>query len=787
MSNLAAHQNLQAGRLNEGETLRPQIQAGSPPDAEAMKLLCLSMLRRGRAKEAVDLIQGAVTAGPDVVEYRNILGGILASQGRLDEAITVLQDAVFLDPHYPPALYNLGNALAAKGLWDQAIDAFERATAVEPRYAEAHHNLAGALRASGRIELAILAYRRAVEVRPDFYHAWNNLGMVLLSREQFAAAAEAFAKALPSGQAEPFNNLGNALQGLRRFKEAVDAYQQALQLKPGYAEALCNLASALRELGRLDEASVAAKRAVLLRPDMLEARLALALTCLKGRQWQQAVETLQTVLRIDPNHAGAHCYLGNALAKLDQPDEAIAAYERAAALDPKSAVAHAELGNALRDRGQIDQALTCYRKAAMLSDESWIGSAAVYALYFHPDYDPARILQESLAWNHRYAAPLTPACATFGNTRQGDRRLKLGYVSPDFRAHAIGLFLLRLMENHDHESFELFLYSGVRNPDEMTGRFRRCADVWRETASLADQQLAERIRSDQIDVLVDVTMHLHDGRLLAFARKPAPVQITYLAHPGTTGLAAMDYRLGDRYMDPPDNDRFHTEKTLRLSGSYFCYDPMGADLPVNPLPALKRNAITFGSMNNFSKVNDRVLQLWSRVLGAVPDSHLLVLAPPGIARRRLSDRMQSLGISLNRLEFEGHRPRLPYMELFHRIDICLDTFPYTGHTTTLDALWMGVPVVTLPGATSVSRGAMSILSHLQMPWLAAQSPEEYVTTATNLAGDLPRLRELRATLRDRLAASPLMDGASFARSFADAFRTAWRRWCDPEDAITAFM
>jgi predicted O-linked N-acetylglucosamine transferase (SPINDLY family) len=777
-----AARSVQSGRLGEAEVAHRDSLAHGSADPESMKQLGLSLLRGGRAKEAAELLAKAVAAAPGIIEYRSILGGVLASQGRVDEAIAVLREAVHLDSQHVPALYNLGNALAAKGLWDQAIAAFERTIAVEPRCAEAHHNLASALRAAGKIDDCIAAYRRAVDVRPDFYSAWNSLGILLLERQRFSEAAEAFTRALASGQAEAFNNLGNAFQGLRRFQESVDAYRRALALKPDYAEAFCNLSIALRELDRLDEATVAAQRAVSLRPDMVEARVALGLIFLKARQWQRAIRELEHALRIAPKHSEAHCYLGNALAKVDQPDEAVAAYERAVALDPSFAVAHAELGNALRDRGQIEDAFASYRKAASLSDESWIGSAAVYALYSHPDFDASRILEESIAWNRRYAAAVTPAACAFANPAQKDRRLRIGYVSPDLRAHAIGLFLLRLLANHNHDSFELFLYSGVRNPDEVTGRFRQSADVWRETAGLSDQQLAELIRSDHIDVLVDVTMHLHDGRLLTFARKPAPVQITYLAHPGTTGLASMDYRLGDRYMDPPENDHFHTEKTIRLSGSYFCYDPMGVELPVNQLPAFSRKSITFGSTNSFSKINDRVLDLWARVLGALPDSHLLVLSPPGVARQRVTDRMQSFGVDPSRVEFEGHRPRAAYMELYHRVDICLDTFPYTGHTTTLDALWMGVPVITLPGTTAVSRGALSIVSHLQMPWLAAQSEDEYVAIAGKLAGDLARLNHLRATLRDRLSASPLMDGASFARSFEEAIRTAWRRWCEAAGA-----
>jgi predicted O-linked N-acetylglucosamine transferase (SPINDLY family) len=747
--------------------------AAKPNLEEAVRLL-----RAGRGAEAAELLSGLIASEPNVVEYRSILGGVLAGQGRIEQAIEVLRQAVAIAPNYPPAYYNLGNALSARGSWDEAIQAFTSAIEIDPRCAEAHHNLGSAFRAKGQIERAIDAYRRAVSVRPDFHQAFNNLGILLLSRERFAQAAEAFRGALPSGQAEPHNNLANALQGQRRFAEAVQEYQSAIQLRPDYAEAFCNLAAALRELGRLEDSIAAADRAASLRPTMAEAHLARALALIKGRQWDRAIKALEQALHINPKLAEAHLSQGNVLAKLDQPDQAIDAYQRAIDLDPTLATAHADMGNALRDRGELDQAIASYRKAASLSNEPWIGSAALYAMYFHPDFDAAQIRDESRAWQGRYAAPVTPASVAFTNDITKDRRLRIGYVSPDFRAHAIGLFLLRLMANHDHDVCQLFLYSGARIPDEITNRFRGCADVWRETAGLSDQQLADLIRADQIDVLVDVTMHLHAGRLLTFARKPAPVQVTYLAHPGTTGLASMDYRLGDRYMDPPEENQFHTEKTIRLSGSYFCYDPMGVDVPVNELPAVARGDLTFGSMNNFSKINDAVLRLWAKAMNPVPDSRLLVLAPPGVARTRLAERMKSLGVNPARIEFEGHRPREPYMRLFNRIDICLDTFPYTGHTTTLDALWMGVPVLTMPGKTAVSRGSLSILSHLQMPELIANSPEQFVQIAATLAADLPWLSSLRRELRDRLAASSLMDGPRFARSFEQAFRTAWSEYCD---------
>jgi predicted O-linked N-acetylglucosamine transferase (SPINDLY family) len=324
----------------------------------------------------------------------------------------------------------------------------------------------------------------------------------------------------------------------------------------------------------------------------------------------------------------------------------------------------------------------------------------------------------------------------------------------------------------------------VAQPDAYTERLRECADCWRETAGWNDEEVARQVRADGIDVLVDLTMHMSNGRPLLLVRRPAPVQVAYLAYPGTTGLSAVDYRLTDPYLDPPgETDADYVEHSIRLPETFWCYDPL-ADRPVpNPLPAIRDGRITFGCLNNFCKVTDGTLALWSRVLEVVEGSRLVLLAPPGEHRVRVLERFRTAKIDTGRIEFVEHRQRARYLELYHRIDMSLDTLPYNGHTTSLDSLWMGVPVVTRVGRTVVGRAGYSQLSNLGLSELVAWSDDQFVSVASELAGDRTRLAHLRATLRGRMERSPLMDSTRFARNIETAFSLMWRQRCQGRPII----
>jgi predicted O-linked N-acetylglucosamine transferase (SPINDLY family) len=386
-------------------------------------------------------------------------------------------------------------------------------------------------------------------------------------------------------------------------------------------------------------------------------------------------------------------------------------------------------------------------------------------------------LREVRSWNDIHAKPLARFIKPHENDPSPDRKLKIGYVSPDFRAHVVGWNLLPLLRGHDRERFEIFCYADVRRPDEFTEKLRSHADQWRSLVDVGDEQAAELIRRDQIDILVDLTVHTANHRLLVFAHKPSPVQVTYLGYCGGTGMETMDYRLSDPYLDPPGAELNYVERTVRLPGCYWCYEPGGVAPEVSPLPAPSAGHVTFACLNKFSKVSAPAMDLWAEVLRRVPGSRLIIHATPGNYLRKVLGRFAGAGVSPDRLEFVGWQNWRAYMETYGRIDISLDPFPFGGGITTFDSLWMGVPVVTLSGRTAVGRGAHSILANVGLPELVATTGEEYVRIGVELAGDLPRLTTLRAGLRSRMESSPLMDGRRFAGNVEAAYREMWRGWC----------
>jgi predicted O-linked N-acetylglucosamine transferase (SPINDLY family) len=433
--------------------------------------------------------------------------------------------------------------------------------------------------------------------------------------------------------------------------------------------------------------------------------------------------------------------------------------------------------NYLKDSGRIAEAVDLCRHAVALDPENaMIHSSLCYKLLFDPRCDRAALFAEQQQWNRRHGQ--VPRLALQPD-RSADRRLRVGYVSPDFYGHAECFFVLPLLKAHDRNEVEVHCYSSVRRPDKATQLLRSCADVWHDVQQLSDEELAEKIREDRIDVLVDLTMHMAFNRLPTFARKPAPVQVTWLAYPGGTGVEAIDYRLTDSVIDPPDNPsasaaRFYSEMSVNLPNGWICYHPLG-DIP----PARRRDPgpVTFGCLNNPCKLNSPTLALWTELLAKVDDARLLLLCPSQWQRGHIASTFAAAGVDPMRIEFTAHRRRGDYLRLYDRIDICLDPLVYNGITTTCDALWMGVPVVTLAGPTAPGRAAASILSNLSLGELVAADKPAFLSLARDLAIDFPRRAMLRSSLRQRLERSPIMNAAIFARNVESAYRQMWRQQC----------
>jgi predicted O-linked N-acetylglucosamine transferase (SPINDLY family) len=771
----------QVGDLPRAEQAYRQLLQQEPGNAHGWYLLGILDQARGNLAAAAAHFQQALHLRPDFPEAYNRLGCTLAGLGKLDEAIGCHHHALRLRPDFVEAYSNLGIAYLQQKKPAEAEASCRAAVRLRPEMAEAHNNLGLALLEQERFAEGIDCLRRVLQLQPGNAQAHNNLGTALRRAGRFEEAAASLCEALrlQPTLAEACKNLGTVLHDLGRLEEAQASFARALHLRPNHAPTHLDLGNVLKDRGRLEEALAAYRSAIQLKPDYADAHVNLGTILNDQGRLDDAMAAYQTALKLRPGYPEAYLNLGNVLNEQDRLDEALGAFRTAVQVKPDYAEAHLNLGNALCAQGRLEEAITAYRTAVQLQpDAAHRHSNLVFVLHYDPGCDAKSLLEEARRWNQRHAVPLQPFILPHTHLPDPERRLRVGYVSPDFREHATTFFTVSLLSNHDHHSFEVYCYADVRRPDSVTGRLRGHADVWRSTRGLSDEQLAELIRSDRIDILVDLTMHMADNRLLVFARKPAPVQVCWVAYPGTTGLSAIDYRLTDPYLDPPGLfDACYAEESVRLADTFWCYDPLTEPVPINPLPALQNGYVTLGCLNNFCKINDGVLALWAQVLQAVPQARLLLLAPRGQARDGVLARLQQAGIAAERVEFADKRPRRQYLQLYHRVDVALDPFPYNGHTTSLDGFWMGVPTVTLVSQTVVGRAGWSQLCNLGLQELAAQTPEQYVALVAQLAGDLPRLQELRATLRQRMQRSPLMDGPRFARQVEQAYRQMWRRWC----------
>jgi predicted O-linked N-acetylglucosamine transferase (SPINDLY family) len=491
----------------------------------------------------------------------------------------------------------------------------------------------------------------------------------------------------------------------------------------------------------------------------------------------EAARVFQSAIALEPTNAIAHKNLGSVMLAMRRYDEALTAFNESLRCDPENVEALIALANLYKDIGEVERAIECDRCAIALKPDHLLPADDLcYSIQYSRDNDAPAIARELAAWNARHAAPLAHLIQPHKNDRNPDRRRRIGYISPNVRDHCQALFMIPLLTHHDAKQFEITCFSDVSRPDHITERLKKLAHRWHDTADVLDARVADLIRENQIDILVDLSMHMTRNRLRVFAQKTAPIQVTWLAYPGSTGMKAIDYRLSDPYLDPPGEDEsIYAEQTIRLPETFWCYDPLVDDLPVNSLPVLSGQPFTFGCLNHSIKLNDGVLKLWSRILREIPDSRLALLCDSGHLRDRV---IEALSVDPHRIGLASRRPRRKYLELYHSIDLCLDTFPYNGHTTTLDAMWMGVPTVTLIGKTIVGRAAWSQLSNIGMTELAARDEDEYVQLAVEWSRDRSRLSQIRATLRDRMLASPLCDAARFARNIEHAYRSMWQSWCD---------
>jgi predicted O-linked N-acetylglucosamine transferase (SPINDLY family) len=606
---------------------------------------------------------------------------------------------------------------------------------------------------------------------------------------------------------------GNRFEDAGDFQEALRCYKEALSATPNYARAYINIGNALRLLGRLDDAIASMTAAVRcapnrasahfnlgatlaasgnyaaaegelrdaqrLEPSMAEAAVVLADMFESMGRLSEAESELQTALRIRPGYAGAALNLGLLYLRQDRLDRAESALNQAKTMKSAPPSVDAALGTLYLKTGRFSDADHALR-SALERDPTLQGARSTFLFLctLGSERDARTIFDEHARSGAEIAKIAGTPYENWGNRPEPDRKLRIGYVSADLGQHPIGLFLRPVLERHDRAHFDVYCYSDRERADDVTQTLERTVEHWREVAGIRDQLVADQIRRDQIDILVDLSGHTAGNRLSLFARRPAPIQVTWLGYLNTTGLPTMDYRICDRHTDPADSDQFHTEKLYRMPHSQWCYSPVHDVAPVQTPHVRTPEALVFGSFNQYMKISDPCLALWRRILAQVPDATLAVWdVPPGrtqdLFRRRLAEQQ----IDPDRVVIHGRTSILEYFAAIADVDIALDTFPYNGATTTLDTLWMGVPLVALCGERGVARSGYSILRSMGLPELIASSPDEYVALNVRLARDVGWRVALRSTLRSRLTASPVMDAVAFVADLEVAYAEMWRGWC----------
>ncbi len=741
-----------------------------------------------RQKKLDKKVGESVTAeGPSAILQSLALAVAHHQAGRMAEAEDLYRQILVLAPDQPFASYMLGVMAHESGNDVEAVDLLSKAIAVKPDLAEAHNALGMALRALGRADDAVVSCHRALAIKPDYAEALNTLGLAHRDLENFDDAAASFQKALSIKPefADAHSNLGLVLYDLGKPDEAVTSYRKALAINPDFAEAHNNLGNALRQLGQLGSAVESYQRAIASQPVFVDAHCNLGLVLQDIGKLNDAVASFHKALAINPDSAEAHCSLGSVFKELGKLDEAGVSYRQALAINPEFAEAHSNLGNVLKDLGQLEDAAASYRKAlAIKPDYAAARSNLIFSLGYDPAISGADILQETKHWQTHCG--FKGEIPEHQNAPEPERRLRVGLVSGDLRHHSVSFFLEDVLAKLDQHKLELFAYASIAKEDEMTARLKAIVPHWRQASGLRDQQLSENIRADGIDILIDLSGHTNHNRLAVFSRKPAPLQVTWLGYGGTTGVDGMDFILCDRVILPPSEDAHYTEKPWRLPEVWMCFSPPRQAIDVGPPPALAGGYITFGSFNNLTKVSSHTVICWARVLDAVRGSRLLLKSlqlGDTTVQESICSRFAAEGIDRQRLTFHGRfADQADHLRAYQKIDIALDPFPYSGGTTTAEALWMGTPVLTLKGERFVAHMGESLVHSAGLDGWIADSPEDYVEKAKAFASDLPALAALRGSLRSQLLDSPVCDAARFAGNLEDALRGMWRQWCEKRSA-----
>ena len=770
----------QAGQLQQAEALYRQVLAVNPGHADSLHLLGIIARQLGQPARALEYIEQAIKIQPRAAAYHTSRGNALKDLGKTADAEACYREALRRQRDLPEALTNLGGLLVELGRFEEAETICRTAVRARPDYT-AQTNLGLALAGLGRWKEAEACLREAVRLRPDAAEAHNNLARVLSKLDRIPEAEASFREALRIRPdfADAHNNLGVLYREIRRLASAEICFQLAAGVRPDFAEAHINRADTLYLLGRSAEAEPHGRAAVRLKPASADAHNCLGLALSGLSRHAEAEACYREAIRLQPDFTAAHANLGNALKELGRLVEAEASYREALRQKPGQHDATKGLAAALLAQRKFAEAGQ-YLQDVLGSIQSEAGWRTLLgSLMYVPDLSLDERFEKHLAFGRLMSertkeSPLPPPA----NDRSPTRRIRVGWLSSDFMGHPVARNAGILFRHRDRTAFETFCYADVKKPDQVTEAFKRNTDVWRSITGLDDADVARMIRADGIDVMIYLAGHFDDNRPQVAAWRPAPVQIS-MFDTATSGIAEMDYFIGDRMLAPPGRPEKFTERVLRLPSCYLHEPPRGGPTPAAP-PCLTAGEVKFASFHNPSKLHTKVFSLWGDVLRHTPNARIQFQYMERFADQNLQQTVRrDLGDDVAARAAFGVFTRSigDHLEAYNHVDISLDPFPFNGSTATFEALWMGVPVVTLLGDTAISRWTASMLSKVGLDDLIAETPEEYVEIAVGLASDQARLSDLRQTLRDRLVRSAICNTTRAPHYFERALRAVWRKWC----------
>jgi predicted O-linked N-acetylglucosamine transferase (SPINDLY family) len=767
-------------------------------------------IEAGSPDRALDLFLGVAEAAPGLAAGWHGLGLASSLANRPEDSLRFLRQACSLSATTSFYWRDLARVLVAAGEAEQALEASERAIANEPNDALAHFLRAQSLSDLRRVPDAIDAYGRVLALQPNSPMALNNLGNLMRAIGQLNEAMDLYRMALRAdpGHVEAWHNLG-AVHALRlEWPQAASCEAEAVGRKQDFWQAFLGLGMALCQQKQYPEARVCLERALAIAGEKPDVLMELGNLAVSEHRGEDALRFYVRAANADPRYTGALINAGNLLRINGAHQEALALAERVVALEPANAAGHNLAGNCLGELGRMRDALAAFQKAVECDPANQTAfSNLLYNLNFHSAFSREHVAALHRAWGRNIEAQVSEGRIAPRARLVRDKRLRIGYVSGDFRRHSVMYFLGPILRLQDRSRFELYCYSNLDREDSLTRQIRQLDLVWRDITSLSDEAACRQIVEDQIDLLIDLSGHTGGNRLGIFARTPAPLQATYLGYPNTSGLSVMHYRIVDAITDPPAGDgieppdAYCSERLARLPGSFLCFSPPSENLASAPVPMpaatdndpfsapilpgtpeSRRGFLTLGTFNNSKKIDVKTAVAWGAAMRAIPDCRLLLKGKPyqnAEAREQLFRILSHGGISPARVELRGNAPSLEeHLSQYNDIDIALDTFPYNGTTTTCEALWMGVPVVTLAGQAHASRVGASLLHSLGRPAWIAHSPDEFAEVCRSLAADPAARSQLRQQLRGDLIGSPLMDEAAFVRRLEAFYLKAWADLCD---------